>query len=146
MFQTQPLPQDLEVTGRVLAHIWASTDARDTDVTAKLVDVWPDGSAWNICDGIVRLSYRDTAERRSPVEPRRPYGLVIDLWSTSQLFRAGHRIRLDISSSNFPRFDANPNTGHPSYGEHGAEKAVARNTVYFDRDHPSYIELPVVPR
>jgi putative CocE/NonD family hydrolase len=145
-FQTEPLTQDTEVTGRVLAHIWASTDAPDTDFTAKVIDVRPDGSAWNICDGIVRLSYRDSAERRSPVDPGRPYELVIDLWSTSQLFRAGHRIRLDISSSNFPRFDANPNTGHPSYGERGPEKVVAHNTVYFDSEHASYLELPVVPR
>ncbi|HXH22743.1 MAG TPA: CocE/NonD family hydrolase C-terminal non-catalytic domain-containing protein, partial [Dehalococcoidia bacterium] len=82
---------------------------------------------------------------RSPVEPGRPYEVVVDLWSTSHVFREGHRIRLDVSSSNFPRFDANPNTGFPSYGERGAAKVVARNTVHFERERASYVELPVVP-
>jgi putative CocE/NonD family hydrolase len=106
----------------------------------------PDSSAWKICDGIIRLSRRETDSRTSAVEANRPYGAVIDLWSTSQLFRAGHRIRLDVSSSNFPRFDSNPNTGYASYTPEGREKVVAENTVYFDRERPSYVELPVVPR
>jgi putative CocE/NonD family hydrolase len=145
-FVTEPLERDLEVTGQVFAHVWASTDARDTDFTAKLVDVRPDGSAWNVCDGIVRAKWRDSFETPSFVERGRPYEFVIDLWSTSMLFRAGHRIRLDISSSNFPRFDANPNTGFDSFTLAGREKVVATNSIYFDREHPSYLELPVVPR
>ncbi len=82
----------------------------------------------------------------SAVERHRPYEAVVDLWSTSQLFRAGHRIRLDVSSSNFPRFDPNPNTGYASYMPEGPEKVVAENSVYFDRERPSYLELPVVDR
>ena len=145
-FQTEPLAADLEVTGHVSARLSVSTNARDTDFTAKLVDVWRDGRAWNVCDGITRLSYRESTEHRSSVEPGRRYEITIDLWSTSQLFRAGHRLRLDVSSSNFPRFDANPNTGYPSYTEKGREKAVAENTLHFDREQPSYLELPLVPR
>jgi putative CocE/NonD family hydrolase len=145
-FQTEPLETDLEVTGHVYARLSVSTNARDTDFTAKLVDVWRDGRSWNVCDGITRLSYRESAERRTAVEPGRRYDISIDLWSTSQLFRAGHRIRLDVSSSNFPRFDANPNTGYASYTDQGQEKVAAENTVYFDRERPSYLELPVVPR
>jgi len=146
VFRTDPLERDIEVTGQVFAHIFASTDAADTDFTAKLVDVWPDGRAWNVCDGIVRASYRESLERTSPVERGRPYEFVIDMWSTSMVFKTGHRIRLDVSSSNFPRFDPNPNTGHASYSPEGRTKAVARNTVYFDRERASYLDLPVVPR
>jgi putative CocE/NonD family hydrolase len=145
-FLTEPLHAPLEVTGQVFAHIFASTDARDTDFTAKLVDVWPDGRAFNICDGIVRATYRDSTTSPSFVESGRPYEFVVDLWSTSIVFGAGHRLRLDVSSSNFPRFDANPNTGFASFTPEGREKVVAHNTIYFDREHPSYLELPVIPR
>ncbi len=145
-FQTEPLAADLEVTGQVFVHLFASTAAADTDFTAKLVDVWPDGRAWNICDGIVRARYRDSLSQPSPVEPGRPYEFVIDLWSTSQVFRAGHRIRLDVSSSNFPRFDPNPNTGFASFTPEGRDKVIAHNTIYFDHQRPSYLDLSIVPR
>ena len=147
-FQTAALDQDLEVTGQVLVHLFASSSARDTDFTAKLIDVHPDGSAYNLCDGILRGRYRDSLEGPKPMEAGTPYEFVIDLWSTSNLFRRGHRIRLDISSSNFPRFDANPNTGAPPFSAaHGeGERVTATNTVHFDRDRPSRVVLPVIPR
>jgi hypothetical protein len=143
-FQTAPLDRDIEVTGQVFARIWASSTAVDTDITAKLIDVYPDGRAYNLCDGILRGRYRESVERETPMVPGEPYEFVVDLWSTSNLFRAGHRIRLDVSSSNFPRFDANPNTGAPPFSS--GERVVARNTVYFDAAHPSRVVLPVIPR
>jgi len=147
-FQTAPLEEDVEVTGRVSAHVWASSTCADTDFTAKLVDVHPDGRAFNICDGIVRGRYRESLERAVLLEPGRPYEVRVDLWSTSQMFRRGHRIRLDISSSNFPRFDANPNTGEPPFTLNAGRvrRVVAENTVYFDRERPSRLVLPIVGR
>lgn len=147
-FQTSPLEGDLEVTGQVFAHIWASTTAPDTDITVKLLDVHPDGKAYNICDGILRGRYRNGDTYPSPLTPGEPTEFVVDLWSTSQLFRAGHRIRVDVSSSNFPRFDANPNTGVSVFAAATGkgEKVVAENTVYFSAAYPSRVVLPVVPR
>ena len=144
-FLTEPLKQDIEVTGQIFAHVWASSTARDTDITAKLIDVHPDGRAYNVCDGILRGRYRESVERQVLMEPNESYKFVIDMWSTSNLFRSGHHIRLDISSSNFPRFDVNPNTGYMKFGEpKRIEKAD--NTIYFDRDRPTHIVLPIIPR
>jgi len=147
-FQSAPLERDLEVTGRVRVRLYASSSAVDTDFTAKLLDVHPGGPAYNLCDGIIRARYRDLLELPRPLVPGEPVALDIDLWSTSNLFRRGHRIRLDISSSNFPRFDVNPNTGDGSIGgpETEREYVTARNTIYFDRERPSELVLPIVPR
>ena len=144
-FQTPPLEHDLEVTGQVFVHLVASSSARDTDFTAKLIDVHPDGSAYNLCDGILRGRYRESLSTQTPMQHGEPYEFVIDLWSTSNLFRRGHRIRLDVSSSNFPRFDANPNTAGEPFAL-GGERVTAENSVYVDRERPSRVVLPVIPR
>ena len=150
VFATPPLPQDLEVTGPLLVKLWASSDAADTDFTAKLIDVYPPNTDFpagldlNIGDGIVRARYRNgpTADARM-LEPGRTYEFTIEMYPTSLVFRRGHRIRLDISSSNFPRFDVNPNTGEPLNDNRSSR--IAQNTVYLDPAHPSRLLLPVIP-
>jgi putative CocE/NonD family hydrolase len=143
VYTTPPLEEDMEVTGPVSVVLYAASDARDTDFTAKLVDVFPDGYAMNVAQGIIRARYRDSWERPALLEPGHVYKYAIDLWSTSNCFLRGHRIRVEISSSNFPQFDRNPNTGNP-FGL-DAELRTATQTVYHDADHPSHILLPVVP-
>ena len=143
VYTSEPLAEDLEVTGPVIVRLHASTDGRDTDFTAKLVDVYPDGYARNICDGIIRGRYRQSAERQQLLEPGEVYDFAIDLWPTGNVFLAGHRIRVDISSSNFPRFDRNLNTGNKVADD--TEVRVARQTVFHDRTRPSQIILPVIP-
>ncbi|NOX56107.1 MAG: CocE/NonD family hydrolase [Planctomycetes bacterium] len=143
VFTSERLKQEVEVTGPVKVVLYAASTARDTDWTAKLVDVHPDGRAFNLCDGIVRARYRESTTRPTLIEPGRVYRYEIDLWVTSNVFLPGHRIRVEISSSNFPRFDRNPNTGHPFGAD--AEMQKATQTVYHDADHPSHILLPVIP-
>ena len=144
-FQTDPLDAPVEITGPVEMRLWASTSAVDTDFTAKLLDVvppssdYPDGLAINITDSIIRGRYRDGWDRGVLMEPGRPYEIVFQLYPTSTIFREGHRIRLDISSSNWPRFDANPNTGGP-LGIHGSYERAAQS-VYHDRDRASCVVL-----
>jgi putative CocE/NonD family hydrolase len=148
-FQTPPLDADLEVTGRLIVNLWASTDGRDTDFTAKLIDVYPpnadfpEGVALNISDSIVRGRYRKGPGKAELLTPGRPYEFTIEMYPTSLLFKRGHRIRLDISSSNFPRFDVNPNTGEPL--NNNTAWRVATNTIYVDEQHPSHITLPIIP-
>ena len=137
-----PLAADLEVTGPIKVVLWAASTAPDTDFTAKLVDVYPSGFAMNVAQGIIRARYRDSFESPTLLEPGRPYRFEIDCWSSSNCFRAGHRIRVEITSSNFPQFDRNPNTGHP-FGM-DAQLARATQTVYHDAARPSHILLPVV--
>ncbi|HEU0143058.1 MAG TPA: CocE/NonD family hydrolase [Bryobacteraceae bacterium] len=143
MFSTDALTEDLEVTGPVRARLWVSTDAADTDFTAKLIDVYPGGYAAILADGQVRLRYRNGFGKESLVTPGEVAEIEIELGSTSNLFAKGHRIRVDISSSNFPRFESNPNTGEPVNA--GTEKKKATNTVYLDAKRPSHVELPVAP-
>ena len=144
VYSTPPLQRDTEVTGPVTVTLWAATSATDTDFTAKLVDVCEDGCARNLTDGIIRARYRDSAVSPTLVEPGRAYCYTIDLWATSNVFKAGHRIRVEISSSNFPRFDRNPNTGTVIAGESQLKPAL--QTVLHDAQHPSHITLPMVPR
>ena len=125
-------------------RLYASSDARDTDFTAKLVDVHPDGYAVNLCDGIIRGRYRESTSRQELLDPGTIYQFTIDLWPTSNVFLKGHRVRVDISSSNFPRFDRNPNTGN-RFGK-DAEMMIANQTVYHDAEHQSHIVLPVIPK
>ena len=143
VYTSAPMEDDLEITGPVTAKVYASTDGRDTDFTAKLVDVHPDGYAVNLCDGIVRGRYRKSTSTQELLEPGTIYEFTIDLWPTSNVFLAGHRIRLDIASANFPRFDRNPNTGNV-FGE-DADLRVARQRVYHDRAHAAHVILPVIP-
>ncbi len=149
-FQTPPLAADVEVTGEVQAKLWASSLAPDTDFTAKLVDVHPPspdhpgGFDLNIADGIVRARFRESLAQESLMEPGNVYTFTVRLYPTSNVFKKGHRIRVDVSSSNFPRFDVNPNTGEPLNDHRRREKAT--NTIHHDRHHPSHILLPVVAR
>ena len=146
-FQTPPLEEDTEVTGPIEMRLWASSSAVDTDFTAKLIDVfpshsdYPDGLAMNITDSIIRARYRNGWEKAEMMEPGKPYEFVFQLYPTSNIFQQGHRIRLDISSSNWPRFDVNPNTGEPM-GRHRS-RVVADQTIYHDAGHPSHIVLPL---
>src|SRR4029453_16443147 len=114
VFQTEPLGEPLEVVGEAEVALWVSSSAVDTDFTAKLVDVYPDGVALNLVDTILRARYRSSRERAEWMGPEKEYRLVLALPPVGNLFAAGHRTRLDISSSNFPRFDVNPNTGEPA--------------------------------
>jgi putative CocE/NonD family hydrolase len=144
VYTTKPLAADVEVTGPVSMILYATSSARDTDFTAKMVDVHPDGKAYNICDGILRGRYRQGREKPTLLEPGKVDRYEIDLWATSNLFRAGHCIRVEVSSSNFPRFDRNPNSGRP-FGT-DTELLSAEQTVYHDAEHPSHLLLPVIPR
>jgi putative CocE/NonD family hydrolase len=143
VYSTPPLEHDLEVTGPVRLEFFGSSSAVDTDFTAKLVDVAPDGTAINLTEGILRTSYRDSQETVTPLESGKAYALSIDLWATSNVFRAGHRIRLEISSSNFPRFDRNLNTGQPA--STSSKWVTATNAILHDKAHPSALILPIVP-
>ena len=144
VYSTPLLEREVEVTGPITVTLWATTSATDTDFTAKLVDVCDHGCARNLTDGIIRARYRESTSSPSPVEPGRAYEYTIDLWATSNVFKQGHRIRVEVSSSNFPRFDRNPNTGRPIADE--GELKPALQTILHDSRHPSHITLPIVPR
>lgn len=142
VYTSRPLREDLEVIGPVKLVLYVSTSARDTDFTAKLVDVFPDGMARNLTDGILRLRYRDSLQRAAPATPGEVYRIVVDVGVTSNAFLRGHCIRLEVSSSNFPRFDRNPNTGAPVAEE--TRLWNANQTIYHDRQHPSRLVLMVM--
>ena len=144
VYTTEPLERDVEVTGPISLVLHASTSARDTDFTGTLVDVHPDGKAINICEGLLRTRYRDSIEEPSLITPGEVYELTVEIWETSNMFKAGHRIRLEVSSSNFPRFDRNPNTGNRPGMD--AEMQVADQTIYHDGQRPSHLVLPIIPR
>ena len=149
VFATPTLAEDLEVTGPLVVKLWASSDGPDTDFTAKLIDVYPPNADYPagidmiIGDSIVRARYRDGPTKPQMLERGKAYEFTIEMYPTSIVFQRGHRIRLDISSSNFPRFDVNPNTGEPLNDNRSSR--VAENTVYLDPAHPSRILLPVIP-
>lgn len=142
VFSTPVLRDDLEIMGPVRVVLYAATSTPDTDFTAKLVDVFPDGEARNLTDGILRLRYRDSLEKPQLATPGQIYEVNIDAGVTSNVFLKGHRVRLEISSSNFPRFDRNPNTGRPIADETTLRKAS--QIIYHDRRHPSRLILPVI--
>jgi putative CocE/NonD family hydrolase len=143
VYSTSPLVQDLEVTGPVTLDLYASSSAVDTDFTGKLVDVGPDGTAINLTEGILRARYRESTKGAAkPIVPGKIYEYKIDLWSTSNVFLKGHRIRLEVSNSNFPRFDRNLNTGKDAGTS--SEFVKATNTIYHDKEHPSALILPLV--
>ena len=149
VFQTEPLEEDLEVTGPISVRLWIDSSAADTDFTAKLLDVYPpsqdypEGYALNLTDGIFRCKFRNSWEEPELMEPGEVYAVTIELMPTSNLFLAGHRIRLDVSSSNFPRFDVNGNTGeNPG---RSPVKVSAKNQVYHDAERPSHVMLPIIP-
>jgi len=149
VFRTVALESDVEVTGPIVLKLWISSDCPDTDFTAKLIDEYPpnpdypDGYAMNITDGILRVRYRDSWEKPELMTPGTVYPITIEAFPTSNLFKRGHRIRIDISSSNFPHFDINPNSGEAE--GHTAQMRVASNKVHIDVDSPSHAVLPVIP-
>lgn len=148
-FETEPLEEDTAIVGDVAVDLWVSTDAPDTDFTAKLVDVYPPsddyprGYALNITDGIFRVRYRNGFDAPEPVAGTEPFPIAIKPFATANLFKKGHRIRLDISSSNFPKYDVNPNTGAPEAT--GRTTRVALNTVFLERGRPSVLKLRRLP-
>jgi uncharacterized protein len=143
-YTSSVLSKDLEVTGPVVITLHVSSSAPDTDFTAALVDVYPDGRAIGLTDGILRMRYRGGSDSVELLEPERPYQIEIDLAATSNVFLAGHRIRIEISSSNFPRFDRNPNNGGVVAEARESDLRVARQSVFLDADRASFVVLPIV--
>ncbi len=142
VYSTAPFANDVEVTGPVSVQLYAKSTAVDTDFTGKLIDVWPNGFAQNLTEGILRARYRASQSIPELLNPGQVYNLTLDLWSTSNVFRQGHRLRLEVSSSNFPRFDRNMNTGEKASA--ATRWMSATNTVLHDADHQSALILPVV--
>ena len=142
-FYSDPLPEPLEVTGMLKLILYAASSAKDTDFTAKIMDIAPDGNARLISDGVTRARYRNGLDKAGNIEPEKVYCYEIDLWFTSNEFQPGHRIALAISSSNFPRINRNLNTGGDN--EQDMEFLTAEQTIFHDSVHPSHLILPVVP-
>ena len=146
-FRTPPLDEPVEIAGPIRVRVYGSTDAADTDFTAKLIDEYPasddypDGYALNLCDSICRARYRGYREEPDPIQPGEVYEFYMEPYPTANRFSAGHRIRLDVSSSNFPRYDVNHNTGGDLFA--GGDPVVATNTVHHEREHPTHVELPL---
>ena len=150
VYSTPPMAEDTEVTGPVSLELYVKSSAIDTDFTGKLVDVWPDGFAQNLTEGILRTRYRDSRETPALMNAGQIYKLTLDLWATSNVFKKGHVLRLEVSSSNFPRFDRNPNTGELRYvktgqGPAGGQFVTATNVILHDAEHPSALIVPIVP-
>jgi putative CocE/NonD family hydrolase len=143
VYSTPPVEQGIEVTGPIRLELFVSSDALDTDFTGKLVDVHPDGRAFNVQEGILRARYREGFDRVVKMESGKVYRIEVDLEVTSNYFAPGHRIRLEVSSSNFPRFDRNLNTGGDNVTE--TTWRVARNTIHHNARYPSHLVLPVIP-
>jgi len=150
VFQTEPLKEDVEVIGPIVVNLFASSTAVDTDFTAKLLDVYPpskdfpNGFDMNLTDGIIRARYRNSPDKQEMMKPGEVYKFMIEPFPTANVFKKGHRIRIDISSSNFPRFDVNPNTGEP-LGQN-RRMVVAENSIYHDANHRSHVVLSLVPK
>jgi putative CocE/NonD family hydrolase len=148
-FESAPLEQDLAVIGPVTVELFVSSDALDTDFTAKLIDVhppsqdYPTGFALILTDGIFRCRYRNGWDQPEPLVSGEVFRITIEPFATANLFAKGHRIRLDVSSSNFPKFDVNPNTGAPE--GRGRTRCIARNSVFCDAARPSRMIVPCVP-
>jgi uncharacterized protein len=143
VYTSDSLDDSRVVCGPVKAHLSAASTAVDTDFMVKLIDVWPNGYAQRLTDGMVRARYRQGGDKASLIEPGKIYGFDVDLWNTCQEFGKGHRIRVEVASSAFPKYDRNQNTGE-ALGK-TANTKVADQTIYHDTDHPSYVILPVVP-
>jgi hypothetical protein len=143
-FTSAPLPKPIEMTGRLTAKLVITSDRVDTDFAVKLCDVYPDGRSMAIADGLMRCRYRKGFDRLTLLEPGQPTEIEIDLWSTSIVFNKGHRIRVSVTSSNYPRFDVNVNTGWPGWPM--CPVLTARNKVLCNSVHASQIVLPIVTR
>jgi putative CocE/NonD family hydrolase len=143
VFMTDTLNAPMEVTGRVKARIWISTDVPDSDFIARLCDVYPDGRSFNLCEGAIRARFRDGTDHETFLEPGKIYPIEIDLWSTSVIFNKGHKVRLQIASSSSPGYDPNPNTGEP-FRRNSAKPRTAHVKLYSGGEHASAVLLPVV--
>ena len=143
IFSSPAFTQNTEVTGPISLDLYVSSSAVDTDFTGKLVDVWPNGFAQNLTEGIFRLRYRNSQEKPELANPGETYHITIDLWATSNVFLPGHKLRLEVASSNFPRFDRNLNTGEDQ--ARATRMVKATNVIYHDRSRPSALILPIVP-
>ena len=143
VFSSPAFTQSTEVTGPIALDLYVSSSAVDTDFTGKLVDVWPNGFAQNLTEGILRLRYRNSQEKRELANPGEIYHISVDLWATSNVFLPGHKLRLEVSSSNFPRFDRNLNTGEDQ--ARGTHMVKATNVIYHDKSRPSVLVLPILP-
>ena len=141
-FNKVVLENDLTVMGPVRAVLYGLSSALDTDWVVRLCDVWPDGRSLSVCDGILRARYRSSMEHTELMTPDQVYCFDVDLWSTAQVFQAGHRLRVQVTSSDFPRYDRNLNTGGPIGKE--VRGQVADNTVFHDALRPSHLVLPLV--
>jgi putative CocE/NonD family hydrolase len=142
VYTTEELTEDTEICGPISVKLYAASSAKDTDFTAKLIDVWPTGYAQRLCDGMVRARFRGGMEKQSLIEPGKVYAYTIDCWNTCQVFKKGHLIRLEISSSAFPKYDRNLNTGE-TLGKTTTMK-VAEQKIYHNTSYPSHITLPVM--
>jgi putative CocE/NonD family hydrolase len=146
IYTTDALTEDVEVTGVVEVILYAASTAVDTDFTAKLVDVCACGDAINVAEGIIRARFREALDRPAPIEPGRVYEYRILVGSTANVFKAGHRIRVEVSSSNFPTFDRNTNSGKRLVEAGPADWFVATQSIFHDDRYPSHVILPIVPR
>jgi uncharacterized protein len=143
VYTTPVFAKDTEVTGAVSLDLYVTTSAVDTDFTGMLVDVWPNGFAQNLTSGILRMRYRNSQEKQELANPGETYHITMDLWATSNVFLVGHKLRLEVSSSNFPRFDRNLNTGEEQ--ARATRMIKATNVIYHDKAHPSALSVPIVP-
>jgi putative CocE/NonD family hydrolase len=146
VYSTPVLEQAVAVIGPIELRLFVSSSARDTDFTGKLVDVYPDGRAMILTEGILRARYRNSFDTPEQLEPDAVYELCLDLWATANVFLPGHRIRLEVSSSNFPRFDRNSNTGGVIASESAEQYRTAVNRIFHDAAHPSHLLLPIIER
>jgi putative CocE/NonD family hydrolase len=146
VYSTPVLDKAVEVTGPIELCLFASSSVLDTDFTAKLVDVYPDGRAMILTDGIMRARYHQSFVKESLLEPEKVYEFTINLLATSNVFLPGHRIRLEVSSSNFPRFNRNSNTGGEIAKESEDQYRAATNHVFHDAEHPSHLILSIIER
>ena len=143
LFTSAPLAEPIEVTGRVKAKVFIASSAVDTDLSVRLCDVYPDGKSYLIAEGILRLRHRNSLEKPELLTPGKMEEVTVDCWSTSIVFNRGHRLRVAVTSSNFPRFDLNPGTGRP-WTDSGPQ-VTQMNVIYCNAAHPSQIVLPIVP-
>jgi uncharacterized protein len=146
VYSTPVLDRSVEVTGPVYLDLFVTSSARDTDFTGKLVDVYPDGRAMILTEGILRARYHQSITKPELLKPGTVYALRLDLWATSNVFLPGHRIRLEVSSSNVPRFARNTNTGGDIAHEGPDQCVPAVNRIFHDSAYPSHLILPIIER
>jgi putative CocE/NonD family hydrolase len=144
VFTSKPLTKAIEVTGPMSATLWAASDAKDTDWNIMLLDVFPDGHAERVQDGVARARFRNGFDKELPLTPGKVERYDIDLWFTSRVFEPGHRIRVTVSSALFPKYDRNLNTG--GNNERDSTFVIAHQRLVHDAEHPSHVTLPVIPR